>query len=145
EVGRDDVAHIVRLEAEIADLGDRRLGRIGAGADEGGERQPELARVTRVGQAEAGVDQHESLGALDEQAVADDSRAGQESAMTGDQAGPARARRPAVEVVDPAGRGVHRGKTTLLACTNDRRGGPRAERGSRARTAEPAEPAAARA
>ena len=89
EMRRDDVAHVARLEAELADLGDGRLGGVGARARDRGERNAELARVAGVVEAEAGVDQHEPLGALDEQAVADEPCAREQAALAGDQARPA--------------------------------------------------------
>ncbi len=107
EVGRDDVAHIVRVETERGELRDRRLGAVGLRAHERREDAPELARVRRVRAPEARVDQDEAVGALDQQAVADELRARQQPSLAGEHARPAGTHRPAVEVVDRTRRGVH--------------------------------------
>jgi hypothetical protein len=107
EVRRDDVSHIARLEAELPDLRDRRLGRVGAGTHHGREGNPELPRVLRVGEAEAGVHEHEPLGALDQQAMTDQACAREQTPLAGEHARAARTHGAAVDVMDHAWRGVH--------------------------------------
>ena len=98
----DDVAYVVRIEAELADLRDGGLGDVEAGTHDRRERAPELTRVADVVQAEAGVDEHEAVGALDQQAVADQVGLGEQPALAGEHARAARAHGAAAEVVDRA-------------------------------------------
>lgn len=102
EVRRDDVADVGGVEAPFADLGYGRLGGFNARANDGPERLAELARVARVVEAEAGVDEHQPFSSLDEEAVTDKPCAGQPAALTGEQTRPARAHRAAVQVVNRA-------------------------------------------
>src|SRR5271154_720169 len=107
EMRREDVAHVGRIEAERADPRDRGLRRIQLWADGVGERHPELAWVARVGEAEAGVDEDELVGALDQQAVADQSRARQQATFACDHARAAGTHGAAIEVMDRAWGGIH--------------------------------------
>jgi hypothetical protein len=83
EVRGNDVAHITGLEAERLDLRERGLGRIETGADECSDGSAKLARPIYVVNAEAGVDEDQPLGALDQQAVADKPCAGQQATLAG--------------------------------------------------------------
>ena len=107
EVGGDHMAHVVRIKAALTDLGDRGLTGAGARTDERVEERAELARIARIVEAEACVDQDQTVRALDQQAVADEPRLGQESAAAGQLTRTTRAHRAAVEVMDGARRGVH--------------------------------------
>ncbi len=100
EMGDDDPAHVGGLEAERLELLQRRrLGlRLGVHQTEEGA---ELARVARVLDAEARIDQDQPLAGLDREAVADDMTLLKPATVAVDQTPPMRAERPAVEVVDP--------------------------------------------
>src|SRR5579883_923275 len=101
EVGDDHVAHVGGAEPEALDPAQRGLLGIEARAHHGDEAGAEAAaRVGEVGGAEAGVDEHEAVVALDEQAVADEARGRAQAAFAGDQAAADGAHGAAVEVVD---------------------------------------------
>ena len=109
-----------RLEAERANLLDRRLRLARLRAEQRVEDQPELARVAHVVEPEAGVDQHQPFGALDEQAVADQLARAEQAAFAVDQPLAVRAHRAAAEVVERARGGVHAGKPTCAPCDRAR-------------------------
>jgi hypothetical protein len=100
EVGDGDVADVGRVEAQAADLLHGRLTELGLRAKADRERHAETSvRAGDVVSAEAGVDQHEAVPGLDQQAVAAHARA-PEAALAGDQSAPVRAEGAAVEVVN---------------------------------------------
>lgn len=73
EVRDDDVAHVSPIEAEAFDVGERGLLEVEPRARHAEEESPEaLSWRADVVRAEARVDQHEAVGALDEQAVRDE-------------------------------------------------------------------------
>ena len=99
EVRGDDVAYVAGREAQRAYLFDRRLALARLRCEQRVEDQPELARVAHVIETEARVDQDESFGSLDEQAVTDQLCPVQRAAVAVDQAPAVRAHRAAAEVV----------------------------------------------
>jgi hypothetical protein len=74
EVRGNDLAHVLWLEAERADLRDSRLGLARLQGERDVVDPPELARVAHVVEPEAGIDQDEPIGTLDEQTVTDQPR-----------------------------------------------------------------------
>ena len=71
EMGDDDPAHVGGAEAERLELPQRRRLGLRLGVHQA-EEGAELARVARVLDAEAGIDQNQPLAGLDREAVADD-------------------------------------------------------------------------
>ncbi len=110
EVGEDDVADVSRVEACGLDLGEGDLAGLKLRAGEGEERTGELSWVLQVPGPEAGIDEHEAIGGLDEQHVADDPSRLKPAAVAIDQAPAPRTHRPAVQMVDgEGGHGAARG------------------------------------
>ncbi len=116
EMRSDDLADVARIEAERAHLLDRRLGLARLRSEERVEDQPELARVAHVVEPEARIDQDEPVGALDEQAVADDLRLAEHASLAADQPSAVRAHRAAAEVVDRVRR-AHAAEPTPTGAT----------------------------
>jgi hypothetical protein len=100
EMGRHDVAHIARSEAQIRDLPERRLGDVEPWPHHRIEQESEPARLVDILDAKPGVDQDQSIIALDQQAVAAHGRGRQRTAGAAEQSSAAWTERSAVEVMD---------------------------------------------
>ncbi len=74
EMGEHDVGDVGRVEAERPDLLRRRLGPVEDRPDGGQERSAQAAAVGEVAAAEAGVDQRQAAGPLEEEDVGDHRR-----------------------------------------------------------------------
>ena len=70
EMGRHDVANVARAEAQIRDLPERRLGDVEAWPHHCVEQESEPPRLVDILDPKPGIDQDQSVIALDQQAVA---------------------------------------------------------------------------
>ena len=103
EVGAGDVPNVSGGEAEPAHVLERGVGCVFRRPERRRERDAErTVRIAQVADAHPGVDQHERVSGLDQQAVAHDSCAGP-AALPADDLAAVWAQRPAVEVVDLRG------------------------------------------
>ena len=103
EVGRHDVANVAWAVAQIRDLPERRLGDVEPWPHHRVEQVSEPPRLVDVLDPEPGVDQDQSVVALDQEAVAAHGRRRQRAAGAAEQPSAARTERPAVEVMDAQG------------------------------------------
>ena len=103
EMRRHDVAHIARAEAQIRDLPERRLGDVEPWPHHRVEEESEPPRLVDILDPEPGVDQDQSVVALDQEAVAAHGRGRQGATGAAEQLPAARTERPAIEVVDTQG------------------------------------------
>ncbi len=108
QVGHHDMTHVGGLEAECLHLMQRRLLHAQCRPRQRAEAGAEMARVAHVGAAQAGVDQHQAVGALDQQAVAAHLRRFEQAAGAVDQLLAVRAHGAAVEVMDLEGHELSR-------------------------------------
>jgi hypothetical protein len=103
EMGRHDVPNIARAEAHIRDLPERRLRDVEPWPHHRVEEESEPPRLVDILDPEPGVDQDQSVVALDQEAVAAHGRGRQRAAGAAEQLPAARTERPAIEVVDTQG------------------------------------------
>ena len=103
EMGRHDVAHIARAVAQIRDLPERRLGDVEPWPHHRVEQESEPPRLVDILDPEPGIDQDQSVVALDQEAVAAHGRGRQRAAGAAEQLPAARTERPAIEVMDTQG------------------------------------------
>ncbi len=103
EMSRHDVANIARAEAHIRDLPERRLGNVEPWPHDRVEQESESSRLVDILDPEPGIDQDQSVLALDQEAVAAHGRGRQRAAGAAEQLPAARTERPAIEVVDTQG------------------------------------------
>ena len=80
EMGRHDVANIAWAEAEIRDLPERRLGDVEPRPHHRVEQESEPPRLVDILDPEPGIDQDQSVLALDQEAVAAHGRGRQRAA-----------------------------------------------------------------
>ena len=103
EMGWDDVAHIARAVPQIHDLPQRRLRDVEPWPHHRVEQKSEPPRLVDILNPEPGIDQDQSVIALDQEAVAAHGRGRQRPAGAAEQLPAARTERPAIEVVDTQG------------------------------------------
>ena len=102
-MSRHDVANIARAKAQIRDLPERRLGHVEPWPHHRVEEESEPSRLVDILDPEPGIDQNQSVLALDQEAVAAHGRGRQRAAGAAEQLPAERAERPAIEVVDTQG------------------------------------------
>ena len=103
EMSRHDVANIARAEAHIGDLPERRLRDVEPWPHHRVEQESEPPWLVDILDPEPGIDQDQSVIALDQEAVAAHGRGRQRAAGAAEQLPAARTERPAIEVVDTQG------------------------------------------
>jgi hypothetical protein len=108
EMGRHDVTYVAWTVAEIHDLPQRRLSDLEPRPRHRVEQQSEPSWLVDILDPEPGVDQDQSVVALDQKAMAAHGRGRQRPAGAAEQSPAARAERPAVEVMDTHARSSNR-------------------------------------
>src|ERR1700730_4023668 len=103
EMSRHDVANSAWAEAHIRDLPERRLRDVEPWPHHRVEEESEPPRLVDILDPEPGVDQDQSVIALDQEAVAAHGRGRQGATGAAEQLPAARTERPAIEVVDTQG------------------------------------------